>query len=51
MSPNGVTAYDISPDGRRFLKVQATEAELNFGQINVVINWFEELKHVTSHPR
>jgi hypothetical protein len=51
LSPNGVTAYDISPDGRRFLKVQATEAELNLAQINVVINWFEELKRVTSHPR
>src|SRR5262249_6912754 len=51
ISRNGVTAYDISPDGRRFLRVQATEAEQNLRQISVVVNWLEELKRVTSHPR
>jgi serine/threonine-protein kinase len=38
----GVT-YDVSPDGRRFLMIKdAPTAEAT--QINVVVNWFEELK-------
>jgi eukaryotic-like serine/threonine-protein kinase len=36
--------YDVSPDGQRFLMVQAVEPELPATQINVVLNWFEELK-------
>jgi len=46
-SPNGVSGYDISPDGQRFLKIQPTNPEQAVSQINVVINWFEELKRVT----
>jgi len=37
--------YDISPDGQRFLMIKQVESRgpaLN--QINVVLNWFEELK-------
>jgi dipeptidyl aminopeptidase/acylaminoacyl peptidase len=34
--------YDVSPDGRRFLMIKAVE--LNVTQVNVVLNWFEELK-------
>jgi len=37
--------YDISPDGQRFLMIKATEEEV-VGQINVVLNWFEELKRL-----
>jgi dipeptidyl aminopeptidase/acylaminoacyl peptidase len=46
----GITAWDISPDGKRFLmlkgvpstaKPAAPEAP---GKINVVVNWTEELK-------
>jgi eukaryotic-like serine/threonine-protein kinase len=37
-------AYDVSPDGQRFLIVQAVEPELPATQINVVLNWFDELK-------
>ena len=37
-----VTNYDVSPDGQRFLMVEAAETETT--QINVVLNWFEELK-------
>ena len=33
--------YDVSADGQRFLMLQATEQQ---AQINVVLNWFEELK-------
>ncbi len=37
--------YDISPDGQRFLMVKAVEqAQSAPTQINVVLNWFEELK-------
>jgi eukaryotic-like serine/threonine-protein kinase len=37
--------YDISPDGQRFLMIKPSEsAETAPTQINVVLNWFEELK-------
>jgi serine/threonine-protein kinase len=36
--------YDISPDGQRFLMIKASEQESAGRQINVVLNWFEELK-------
>jgi Tol biopolymer transport system component/predicted Ser/Thr protein kinase len=38
------TAYDVSPDGQRFLMVKSTEQASAATQINVVLNWFEELK-------
>jgi serine/threonine-protein kinase len=34
--------YDIHPDGKHFLMVKSDEKELS--QINIVTNWFEELK-------
>jgi Tol biopolymer transport system component len=36
-------SYDISPDGRRFLMIQDPPGA-SFEQINVVLNWSEELK-------
>ncbi len=37
--------YDVSPDGQRFLMLKPTEqARVAPTQINVVLNWFEELK-------
>jgi serine/threonine-protein kinase len=37
--------YDVSPDGQRFLMLKPSEsAEAAPTQINVVLNWFEELK-------
>jgi eukaryotic-like serine/threonine-protein kinase len=37
--------YDVSPDGQRFLMLKPVEqAESASTQINVVLNWFEELK-------
>jgi serine/threonine protein kinase/Tol biopolymer transport system component len=40
-SPN----YDVSPDGQRFLMFKTAEAsDAAPTQINVVLNWFEELK-------
>jgi serine/threonine-protein kinase len=35
--------YDVAADGR-FLMVQAVELQSTAGQLNVVLNWFEELK-------
>jgi eukaryotic-like serine/threonine-protein kinase len=40
--------FDISPDGRRFLMIEAVQPEQAVTQINVVINWFEELKQLAS---
>ncbi len=37
--------YDVSPDGQRFLMIKPNETgEASPTQINVVLNWFEELK-------
>ena len=35
--------YDVSPDGQRFLMLKPVEQAAPT-QINVVLNWFEELK-------
>jgi hypothetical protein len=44
-TPGTLPNYDVSPDGQRFLMVKATEQEQAAPtQINVVLNWFEELK-------
>ncbi|OFW02902.1 MAG: hypothetical protein A3H94_08800 [Acidobacteria bacterium RIFCSPLOWO2_02_FULL_60_20] len=36
--------YDVSPDDQRFLMIEPSQQERNATQINVVLNWFEELK-------
>ena len=36
------TDYDVAPDGQRFLMVQPSEQPAT--QVNVVLNWFEDLK-------
>ncbi|MBI4479946.1 MAG: PD40 domain-containing protein [Acidobacteria bacterium] len=38
------TNFDVWPDGQRFLMLKPTEQETAPTQINVVLNWFEELK-------
>ena len=40
--------YDVSPDGQRFVMVKASSdaEETPLTQINVVLNWFEELKRL-----
>jgi serine/threonine-protein kinase len=35
--------YDVSPDGERFVMVQGQSVD---AQLNVVLNWFEELKRL-----
>ena len=36
--------YDISLDDKRFLMVKSAGAEADLSQLDVVVNWFEELK-------
>jgi len=45
--PAGLQYYDISPDGQRFLMIRRDEAPAH---INVVLNWFEELKRLVPTP-
>jgi serine/threonine-protein kinase len=49
-SPNSTSGYDVSPDGKRFIKVLPTRAE-QVSHLNVVINWDEELKRLTARGR
>ncbi len=42
--------YDISQDGQRFLVIKEADEEERQGQINVVLNWFEELKRLVPSP-
>ncbi len=42
-SPDFTSNYDLSLDGQRFLMVEEPEVGT---QINVVLNWFEELKRL-----
>jgi hypothetical protein len=45
LSPATSPNYDVSADGQRFLMLKPAEAsETAPTQINVVLNWFEELK-------
>jgi Tol biopolymer transport system component/tRNA A-37 threonylcarbamoyl transferase component Bud32 len=45
LSPGTFLNYDVSPDGQRFLMLKPSEsADAAPTQINVVLNWFEELK-------
>jgi Tol biopolymer transport system component len=44
-SPATTPNYDVSPDGQRFLMLKPIQQEASAPtQINLVLNWFEELK-------
>jgi serine/threonine-protein kinase len=43
-NPGYLQYYDISPDGQRFLMIK--QEQTAGAQINVVLNWFEELKRL-----
>jgi dipeptidyl aminopeptidase/acylaminoacyl peptidase len=45
-APSLLTApnYDVSPNGQRFVMIKEDEQAATATQINVVLNWFEELK-------
>ena len=38
--------YDVSPDGQRFLMIKASEPESAGTQLNVVLNWSDELRRL-----
>jgi len=40
----GVPDYDIHPDGDKFVMIRSWRSQLN--SINIVLNWFEELKRL-----
>ena len=39
----GMRAYDVTPDGQRFLMIKE-DASSESNEIHVVLNWFEELR-------
>jgi eukaryotic-like serine/threonine-protein kinase len=43
-TPLSFPNYDVSPDGQHFLMLKAAGQQQLPDQINVVLNWFEELK-------
>ena len=53
-SPTAGRDYDVSPDGRRFLVLRPAdnvEPKANPPQLNVVLNWGEELKRLAPAKR
>jgi serine/threonine-protein kinase len=40
------SAYDVTPDAQRFLMIKESEQQLAVTELNVVLNWFEELKRL-----
>ena len=45
-SINGNTSWNITPDGRRFLRIQQVVPERAITHLELVLNWFSELKTV-----
>jgi hypothetical protein len=47
------TAYDIHPDGKRFIMVSERKdaAATPRQQVNIVLNWFEELRRLAPATR
>jgi hypothetical protein len=43
-TPRSFQDYDVSPDGQRFLMLKAGQQAQTPDQINVVVNWTEELR-------
>jgi hypothetical protein len=43
--------HDIDPDGERFVMIKEIGQESSPTQINVVTNWFEELKRLTAEAQ
>jgi dipeptidyl aminopeptidase/acylaminoacyl peptidase len=45
---SGVEAFDVSPDGQRFLVHQQSIEAAQTVRINVVLNWSEELRRLSA---
>jgi hypothetical protein len=50
VAPNNKTPYDVAADGR-FLRVQQIEPERPLNRIDVVLNWFAELRAAAGSAR
>ena len=48
ISPTGITANSQSADGRRFLRNQQVQPPQPLDSIDVVLNWFEQLKQAAA---
>ena len=44
-------AYDVAPDGQRFLMIKESEQEATVTHMSVVLDWFEELKELVPPGR
>jgi hypothetical protein len=42
--------YDVTPDGQRFIMIERVKSETTTRQINIVLNWFEELTERVPRP-
>ncbi len=42
--------YDVTPDGKRFLLVKPVEEAPQSTELNVVVNWFDEIKAKAQPP-
>ncbi len=47
-SVNGNTSWSLTPDGTRFLRIQQVEPERPVTHIELVLNWFSELRQHAS---
>jgi serine/threonine-protein kinase len=47
-SVNGNTSWSVTPDGTRFLRIQQVEPERAITHIELVLNWFSELRPIAS---
>jgi hypothetical protein len=43
-----VANFDVTPDGQAFIMVRGEDGTNPWMQINVVVNWFEELRRLES---
>jgi hypothetical protein len=46
LSIPGLRNWDVTPDAKRFLVLQPVEDSKSTTHINIVLNWFEELKRL-----
>ena len=46
LEPSSLNSYDVSPDGRRFVVTEVGEAAKGPTELNLVLNWGEELKRL-----
>ena len=47
----GGLSFDVAPDGRRFLLLEPAEQAGPVTHLNVVLNWFEEVKQKAGRSR